>query len=146
MRGRVLLLLCVLYAVSYVDRTADSTAARVRADLHLNETQFGIAMAAYSLPYALSADVFGVSISDRFGPRRVLATLAVLGGFDDLDRAGRRRAARARRRPAAARPVRAALPDRDSGDSILAARRPARATAMVSSWRSAAQIAPRSRR
>jgi sugar phosphate permease len=53
-RGRVLLLLCGLYAISYVDRTAISTAApAIGADLHLSETQFGLALAAYSLPYAL---------------------------------------------------------------------------------------------
>ncbi|HEY0508467.1 MAG TPA: MFS transporter, partial [Blastococcus sp.] len=67
-RGRVLMLLCVLYAVSYVDRTAISTAApSIRADLHLTETQFGLALAAYSLPYAL-LQVFGGWIGDRFGP------------------------------------------------------------------------------
>lgn len=83
-RGRVLLLLCVLYAISYVDRTAISAAGpALRADLHLNETQFGIAMAAYSLPYAL-LQVFGGWIGDRFGPRKVLATLAVLWGISTI--------------------------------------------------------------
>jgi MFS family permease len=83
-RGRVLLLLCMLYAISYVDRTAISAAGpALRADLHLNETQFGIALAAYSLPYAL-LQVFGGWIGDRFGPRRVLATLAVLWGISTI--------------------------------------------------------------
>ena len=67
-RGRVLLLLCALYAISYVDRTAISAAGpSLRADLHLSETQFGLALAAYSLPYAL-LQVFGGWIGDRTGP------------------------------------------------------------------------------
>jgi MFS family permease len=83
-RGRVLLLLCVLYAVSYVDRTAISSAGpALRADLGLSETQFGLALAAYSLPYAL-LQVFGGWIGDRFGPRRVLGVLAVLWGLSTL--------------------------------------------------------------
>jgi MFS family permease len=80
-RGRVLMLLCVLYAVSYVDRTAISTAGPViRADLHLSATQFGVALAAYSLPYAL-LQVFGGWIGDRYGPRKVLGILAVAWGI-----------------------------------------------------------------
>jgi MFS family permease len=83
-RGRVLMLLCVLYAVSYVDRTAISTAApSIRADLHLTETQFGLALAAYSLPYAL-LQVFGGWIGDRFGPRKVLGILAVAWGISTI--------------------------------------------------------------
>jgi MFS family permease len=80
-RGRVLLLLCALYAISYVDRTAISAAGpALRADLHLSETQFGLALAAYSLPYAL-LQVFGGWIGDRFGPRKVLGVLAVAWGI-----------------------------------------------------------------
>jgi MFS family permease len=83
-RGRVLFLLCLLYAVSYVDRTAISSAGpALRADLHLSETQFGLALAAYSLPYAL-LQVFGGWIGDRFGPRKVLGVLAVLWGISTL--------------------------------------------------------------
>jgi MFS family permease len=83
-RGRVLMLLCVLYAVSYVDRTAISTAApSIRADLHLTETQFGLALAAYSLPYAL-LQVFGGWIGDRFGPRKVLGILAMAWGISTI--------------------------------------------------------------
>jgi MFS family permease len=78
------MLLCVLYAVSYVDRTAISTAApAIRADLHLTETQFGLALAAYSLPYAL-LQVFGGWIGDRFGPRKVLGILAVAWGISTI--------------------------------------------------------------
>jgi MFS family permease len=83
-RGRVLMLLCVLYAVSYLDRTAISTAApAIRADLHLSDTQFGLALAAYSLPYAL-LQVFGGWIGDRFGPRKVLSILAVAWGISTI--------------------------------------------------------------
>jgi MFS family permease len=83
-RGRVLFLLCLLYALSYVDRTAISSAGPVlRESLHINDTQFGIAMAAYSLPYAL-LQVFGGWIGDRYGPRKVLGVLAVLWGLSTL--------------------------------------------------------------
>ena len=83
-RGRILMLLCILYAVSYLDRTAISTAApSIRADLHLSDTQFGLALAAYSLPYAL-LQVFGGWIGDRFGPRKVLSILAVAWGLSTL--------------------------------------------------------------
>jgi MFS family permease len=83
-RGRVLLLLCGLYAISYVDRTAISAAGpSLRADLHLSETQFGLALAAYSLPYAL-LQVFGGWIGDRYGPRKVLGVLAVAWGISTI--------------------------------------------------------------
>jgi MFS family permease len=83
-RGKVLLLLCVLYAISYVDRTAISAAGpSLRADLHLSETQFGLALAAYSLPYAL-LQVFGGWIGDRYGPRKVLGILAVAWGISTI--------------------------------------------------------------
>ena len=83
-RGKVLLLLCGLYAISYVDRTAISAAGpALRADLHLSETQFGLALAAYSLPYAL-LQVFGGWIGDRYGPRMVLGVLAVAWGLSTI--------------------------------------------------------------
>ncbi|MGW6196909.1 MFS transporter [Kribbella sp. NPDC055110] len=83
-RGRVLMLLCLLYAISYVDRTAISTAGpAIGAELHLSETQFGFALAAYSLPYAL-LQVFGGWIGDRYGPRKVLGILAVAWGLASI--------------------------------------------------------------
>ena len=83
-RGRVLMLLCVLYAISYVDRTAISTAGpALRADLHLSATQFGLALAAFSLPYAL-LQVFGGWIGDRYGPHKVLGILAIAWGIASI--------------------------------------------------------------
>jgi len=77
-RGRVLLLLCVMYAISYLDRTNISTAApSIQDSLHLSDGQLGLALSAFSLPYAL-LQVFGGSIGGRLGPRRSLAVIGIL--------------------------------------------------------------------
>ena len=80
MRGRVVLLLCVMYAISYLDRTNISTAGpTIMKALHLNAGQFGIAVAAFSIPYAL-LQIFGGTIGERFGPRRSLFWIGILWG------------------------------------------------------------------
>lgn len=80
MRGRVVLLLCVMYAISYLDRTNISTAGpTIMNALHLNAGQFGIAVAAFSIPYAL-LQVFGGNLGERFGPRRSLFWIGILWG------------------------------------------------------------------
>ena len=79
-RGRVLLLLCVMYAISYLDRTNISTAGpTIMSALHLNATQFGIAVSAFSIPYAL-LQVFGGNLGERFGARKSLFWIGVLWG------------------------------------------------------------------
>lgn len=83
-RGRVLLLLCGLYFLSYLDRTNISTAEPfIRGDLHLTNTELGIALAAFSLPYAF-LQAAGGWIGDRLGPRRMLAGVAVVCGVATL--------------------------------------------------------------
>jgi MFS family permease len=79
-RGRILLLLCVLYALTYVDRVNISTAApSIKAALGLSDTEFGFAISAFALPYAF-LQLFGGWIGDRFGPRRTLLVVGIVCG------------------------------------------------------------------
>jgi MFS family permease len=81
-RGRVLLLLCVLYAVLYFDRVNIATAGPngLIDDLHLSSFQFGLTASAFALPYGL-LQAFGGLFGDRIGPRRALALVAALCGI-----------------------------------------------------------------
>jgi MFS family permease len=70
--GRILLVLCLLYLVLYIDRVNISTSAPlIRADLRLSNTELGLAFSAFAYPYALF-QLFGGWLGDRFGPRVVL--------------------------------------------------------------------------
>jgi sugar phosphate permease len=70
--SQVLIVLCLMYLVMYIDRVNIATAApRMTADLGLSNTQFGLAISAFSYPYALF-QLIGGWVSDRFGPRRTL--------------------------------------------------------------------------
>ncbi len=80
-RGRVLALLSLMYALAYLDRVNIATAGpTIKAALELSNTQFGLAVTAFSLPYALT-QVFGGLLGDRFGARRVLGVVGVLWGI-----------------------------------------------------------------
>ncbi|MGY4785892.1 MFS transporter [Rhodococcus opacus] len=77
-RGKVLLLLCGMYFITYMDRVSISTAAPfIKQDLGLTSTQLGLALAAFSIPYAFF-QIFGGVLSDKFGPRIVLTTVGVV--------------------------------------------------------------------
>jgi ACS family D-galactonate transporter-like MFS transporter len=77
-RHAVLLVLCAMYFIAYVDRVNLSVAAPLaRKELGLTPTQLGLVFSAFAYPYA-AMQVFGGWLSDRFGPRRVLATLSVV--------------------------------------------------------------------
>ena len=70
--SQILAVLCLMYFVLYVDRVNIATAAPgMTADLHLTNTQFGLAVSAFAYPYALF-QLAGGWLSDRFGPRRTL--------------------------------------------------------------------------
>ena len=70
--GQVLTVLCLMYLVMYIDRVNIATVApRMTADLGLDNTEFGLAISAFSYPYALF-QLIGGWVSDRFGPRRSL--------------------------------------------------------------------------
>jgi sugar phosphate permease len=77
-RHGVLLVLCAMYFIAYVDRVNVSVAAPLaRKELGLTPTQLGFVFSAFAYPYA-AMQVIGGWLSDRFGPRRVLAALSVV--------------------------------------------------------------------
>ena len=77
-RGKVLLLLCAMYFITYLDRVSISTAAPfMRDDLNLSNTQLGVALSAFAVPYAFF-QIIGGLMGDRFGPRRVLGITGLL--------------------------------------------------------------------
>ncbi len=77
-RHGVLLVLCAMYFIAYVDRVNVSVAAPLaRRDLGLSPIQLGFVFSAFAYPYA-AMQVLGGWLSDRFGPRRVLAALSVI--------------------------------------------------------------------
>jgi sugar phosphate permease len=80
----VLILLCLMYAITYVDRVNVSTAALVfKNDLHLSNTQVGLVFSAFAYPYVIFT-MFGGALSDRFGARWTLTVSAVIWGSATL--------------------------------------------------------------
>jgi MFS family permease len=76
----VLVLLCLMYGITYVDRVNVSTAALVfKQDLHLTNAQVGLVFSAFAYPYLIFT-TFGGWLSDRFGARRALTVSAVIWG------------------------------------------------------------------
>src|SRR6266542_255790 len=74
----VLLLLCLMYAITYIDRVNVSTAAAVfREELHLSNTQVGLVFSAFAYPY-LVFQIIGGWVGDRFGARRALTIAGVI--------------------------------------------------------------------
>ena len=70
--NRVLLIICVMYLILYVDRVNISTAAPfIKTDLDLTNTQLGLVLSAFAYPYALF-QLIGGYIGDKFGPRLTL--------------------------------------------------------------------------
>jgi sugar phosphate permease len=68
----VLLIICLMYLLLYVDRINIATAAPlIKADLDLTNTQLGLACSAFALSYALF-QLIGDYIGDKFGPRSTL--------------------------------------------------------------------------
>src|SRR3954449_1182034 len=75
-RGGVLGLLCGFYALSYIDRVNISTAAPyIKGEVGLSDTQLGLVLSAFALPYAL-LQIPGGWLGDRIGARRTLSWLA----------------------------------------------------------------------
>jgi MFS family permease len=67
-----LLLICLMYAITYIDRVNVSTAALVfKKDLNLSNAQVGLMFSAFAYPYVLLT-VLGGWMSDRLGARRAL--------------------------------------------------------------------------
>ena len=77
-RGNVLLLLCVMYFVTYVDRVNVSTAAAAfKHELGLSNTELGLVFSAFAYPYLLF-QVIGGWFGDRFGARWTLTICGVV--------------------------------------------------------------------
>ena len=74
----VLLMLCVMYFITYLDRVNVSTAASgFGQDFHLTKTQIGLVFSAFAYPY-LVFQIIGGWVSDRFGARRTLLVCGLL--------------------------------------------------------------------
>ena len=80
----VLVLICVMYGLTYIDRINVSTAAGVfQKELHLTNTQVGLVFSAFAYPY-LIFQIFGGWVSDRFGARLALTVSAIIWGGSTL--------------------------------------------------------------
>jgi len=80
----VLILLCIMYGLTYIDRNNVSTAAFVfKQDLHLTNTQVGLVFSAFAYPY-LIFQIVGGWVSDRFGARVTLTVSALIWGIATL--------------------------------------------------------------
>ena len=74
----VLVLLCLMYFITYLDRVNVSTAAAGFAkDFGLNKTEIGLVFSAFAYPY-LVLQIIGGWVSDRFGARRTLIVCGAL--------------------------------------------------------------------
>src|SRR6266478_3219368 len=74
----VLVLPCLMYGITYIDRVNVSTAASsFQRELLLNNIQVGLVFSAFAYPY-LIFQIIGGWVSDRFGARRTLTVSAVI--------------------------------------------------------------------
>jgi MFS family permease len=75
---KVLLLLCLMYLILYVDRVNLSTAAPlIQADLGLSNTGLGLAFSAFAYPYAFF-QLVGGWLGDKFGARATLGVSVLI--------------------------------------------------------------------
>jgi MFS family permease len=80
----VLGLICVMYAITYVDRVNVSTAASVfQKELHFTSVQVGLVFSAFAYPY-LIFQIIGGWVSDRFGARLTLTVSAIIWALATL--------------------------------------------------------------
>jgi MFS family permease len=83
-RGVVVVLLCVMYFISYFDRNNIATAGpSIMDEFHLTAVQFGLAASVFSIFYAV-LQIFGAWFGQKIGPRRGLLILALLWGLSTL--------------------------------------------------------------
>jgi len=76
----VLLLLCALYVILYLDRTNISIAAPLmKSELHLSNTEMGLVFSAFAVPFTFIQLVGGV-LGDKFGARVVLTMCCAIVG------------------------------------------------------------------
>jgi MFS family permease len=80
----VLVLLCLMYGITYIDRVNVSTASLVfKQDLHLTNAQVGLVFSAFAYPYVFFTTIGGW-LSDRIGARWALTVSAVIWGSATL--------------------------------------------------------------
>jgi len=76
-RYRVLVLLCALTTLTYMDRICISiVGVRIKAGLHLSNEKFGWVLAAFALAYALFEIPSGM-MGDRIGPKKVFIRIVI---------------------------------------------------------------------
>ncbi|MBB3211111.1 MFS family permease [Herbaspirillum sp. Sphag1AN] len=74
----VLLMLCLMYFITYLDRVNVSTAAAgFAAEFGLSRTEIGLVFSAFAYPY-LVFQIIGGWVSDKFGARRTLIWCGLL--------------------------------------------------------------------
>src|SRR3984893_2135625 len=74
----VLVLICLMYGITYLDRNNVSTVAPIfERDLQLSNTQIGLVYSAFAYPYLLF-QIIGGWVSDRFGARIGLTICGVI--------------------------------------------------------------------
>src|SRR5438270_13204770 len=74
----VLLMVCLMYGLTYIDCINMNTAGPVlQKDLHLNTSQLGWVFSAFGWAY-LALQVWGGWVSDRFGARRALTVCGIV--------------------------------------------------------------------
>src|ERR1700741_1907014 len=82
--GRAFLLICAMYFIEYIDRVNLSIAAPLlKSEMHLSNTQLGLALSAFGYCYAIFQVINGY-LGDRIGPRRMLAISGVLWAVGTL--------------------------------------------------------------
>jgi MFS family permease len=76
--NQVLLILCLMYLILYVDRVNISTAAPlIKAEFGLSNTELGLVFSAFAYPYALF-QLIGGYFGDKFGARLTLAVSGLI--------------------------------------------------------------------
>ena len=74
-RWEVLLLLCLMYMITYLDRVSlANTATLISKEYGFSKATMGVIFSAFIWAYALF-QVPGGWLGDRFGPRRVLSVI-----------------------------------------------------------------------
>src|SRR6185503_2564648 len=75
---KVLGLLCLMYAITYIDRVNVSTAAPAFGkELGLSNTQVGLVFSAFAYPY-LVFQIIGGWVGDRYGARLALTIAGII--------------------------------------------------------------------
>src|ERR1700757_4997727 len=74
----VLIMLCIMYFITYLDRVNVSTAAAgFGNEFGLSKMQIGLVFSAFAYPY-LVFQIIGGWVSDRFGAKRTLLACGAL--------------------------------------------------------------------